>query len=524
MHRHGFILYFPPMAERFNKLAKIETDSEHPGRLETLLKNLPGMAYRCLNLDHWPMSFVSEGCFELCGYHRHEIESQTVLWGDFTHPEDIDEVDRKVRAAAISEKPFEVEYRIIARSGEEKWVWERGRLVDFRDDGVAILEGLITDITDRKLTETALIQTEAFAQAVIESAVEAVITIDDQGGIESINQASETMFGHRLNEIRGQHSRLLVPTGHYSEFDRYLMACRDSIDKRAIDGDFNGISRDGIEFPIHLTISEIHSENNRKYVLLIRDLSSQRAAEKEVREQRELLAHVDRVNTLGEMATGIAHEINQPLTAISMYAQTGIRLLRNDPLNRERLGDALNKLSHQAHRAGAVIERMQEMTKQRESHQEIIDCSTLIREVHRLAEVEAHLRNFVIFLRLDSALPKIKCDPIQVQQVILNLLRNGMESMKTDHCPTGSKIILQAEVVDHRVKISIIDCGLGISMQIARELFQPFTSTKDSGMGMGLSISYSIVAAHGGKLTFSNNKHHGATFSFCLPPVANIDQ
>lgn len=501
----------------------LSSSPDQSDRLETLLKNLPGMAYRCLNLDHWPMSFVSEGCFELCGYHRHEIESQDVLWGDFTHPNDIDEVDRKVRAAAIKDQPFEVEYRIIARSGIEKWVWERGRLVDFRDDGVAILEGFITDITDRKLTETALIQTEAFAQAVVESAVEAVITIDDQGGIESINHATRQMFGYDIVDVKSQHSRLLVPTGHYSEFDRYLMACRDNPGSKTIDGELNGITKANTEFPIHIAISEIQSDVKRKYVLLIRDLTSQRMAEQEVREQRDLLAHVDRLNTLGEMATGIAHEINQPLTAISMYAQTGIRLLKNDQINRQRLNEALDKLSHQAHRAGAVIERMQEMTKQRDSHQELTNCKALITEVHRLAEVEAHLRNFVIFLRLDRKLPVIKCDPIQIQQVILNLLRNGMESMQTNRCPLGSKIILQARNTDSSVKISIIDNGLGISRQLAKQLYQPFNSTKESGMGLGLSISSSIIAAHGGKLEFENNKSHGATFYFTLLQANGID-
>jgi PAS domain S-box-containing protein len=116
-------------------------------RLETLLQNLPGMAYRCLNLKHWPMDFVSDGCYELCGYHREEIESQQVLWGDFTHPDMIDAVDREVREAAETGRPFEVEYRIIARNGQEKWVWERGRPVDKRSDGVVIIEGFITDIT-----------------------------------------------------------------------------------------------------------------------------------------------------------------------------------------------------------------------------------------------------------------------------------------------------------------------------------------------------------------------------------------
>jgi len=509
------------MSKQSPKSIGTDIDTSHSDRLETLLKNLPGMAYRCLNLDHWPMEFVSHGCYDLCGYQRHEIESQTVLWGDFTHPEDIDEVDRKVRVATLEIQPFEVEYRIVVRSGDIKWVWERGRVVDFRADGTAILEGFITDITDRKLAETALIQTEAFAQAVVESAVEAVITIDDQGGIESFNHATQLMFGLSLEDVRGHHSRILVPTGHYREFDKCLMVCRDQPYNQTIATELNGMRRDHSEFPIHLSISEIQTEVTSKYVLFIRDLTNQRAAEKEVREQRELLAHVDRLNTLGEMAAGIAHEINQPLTAISMYAQTGLRLLQNEAVNKERLNEALDKLSQQAHRAGAVIERMQEMTKQRDSHQELTDCSALVKEVHKLAEVEAHLRNFIIALHLDNNLPIINCDPIQIQQVILNLLRNGMESMEANHCTLGSKIIMQIDTAENGVKISIIDQGQGISRQLAKQLFQPFASTKESGMGLGLSISHSIIDAHGGKLTFENNKHQGTTFHFTLPQAGN---
>ena len=185
--RHGHARMVKNSQPRLHSPAGNPVSGGDYDRLETLLKNLPGMAYRCLNLRHWPMDFVSDGCFDLCGYHRHEIESQQVLWGDFTHPDMIDEVDRKVRHAADTGEPFEVEYRIISREGQEKWVWERGRAVDRRNDGVVILEGLITDITDRKLTEAALVRAEAYAQAIVESALDAVISIDDQGAIESSN-------------------------------------------------------------------------------------------------------------------------------------------------------------------------------------------------------------------------------------------------------------------------------------------------------------------------------------------------
>jgi two-component system sensor kinase FixL len=486
-------------------------------RLETLLKNLPGMAYRCFNEAHWPMEFVSDGCFELCGYHRHELESQQVLWGDFTHPDMIDEVDEKVRSAARMGQPFEVEYKIISRNGNIKWVWERGRVVDTRDDGVAIIEGLITDITNRKLTETALIQAEAFAQAVVESAVEAVITVDSQCNIESFNRAARAMFDQSAQFLNATHARILISPKHYAKFDHYFQSHqnRSRIKSRGIELD--GFRPVDIEFPIHLSINQVTTTEDCKYVILIRDLTEQRAAEKEVREQHDVLAHFERLNTLGEMATGIAHEINQPLTAISMYAQAGLRFLQQPDSASGRLQEVLNKLSTQAHRAGAVIERMQEMTKQQASRREVTSCYTLIEDVYNLAEVEAQTRCFFIVLKHEQNLPKILCDSVQIQQVLLNLLRNGMQSMKTKGCRVGSKVVIQTDLTSEGVKVSIIDTGIGVAAELSNQLYQPFTSTKAAGMGLGLSISRSIIAAHGGQLEYANNKAAGATFYFTLP-------
>ena len=493
--------------------------SNRHDRLETLLKNLPGMAYRCLNLPHWPMDFVSEGCFALCGYHRHEIESQQVLWGDFTHPDMIDEVDQKVRSAADHGEPFEVEYRIITREGAEKWVWERGRVVDFRGDGVAVLEGFITDITDRKLAETALMRAEAYAQAIVQSAVEGVITLDQAGIIESFNEAAGQMFGYSHGQVYRKHCRLLFSPHFFQRFDEYFQRCRRRHSKAPIEGELDGRHRDGGDFPTHLSINEIWDAEERKYVVLIRDLTNQRAAEKEVREQRELLAHVDRLNTLGEMAAGIAHEINQPLTAISMYAKSCVRLLQKSPqLSTQQVDEVLEKLSAQAHRAGAVIERMQQLTRRRESEREEVDCAILIDEVSRLAEVESRLLDFAIVTHIEEELPAVKCDPIQIQQVMLNLLRNGMEAMRCEPNTQHKQIRLEAHKFGrHGIEIAIVDSGGGISDELAGQLYQPFTSTKKSGMGLGLSISRSIIAAHGGELKFANNDEGGTTFSFVLP-------
>lgn len=499
--------------------AKAQSESDLASRayrLETLLENLPGMVYRCLNEPHWPMDFVSNGCFELCGYKKQDIESQRILWGDFTHPEDIDEVDRLVRHAALSEEPFEVEYRIICKNGECKWVWERGRTVGVSEDGIAVIEGFITDITSRKLSKIGLEQARAYSQAIVDSVAEAVVTIDKNGGVESFNRAAENMFACCVTDILGRDCKQLFATSSHREFETFLEQSKNNPDARET-CEINGLAGEDRKFPIALSINQIASEHSDKYVILARDLTRQRNGERELREQREMLSHADRLNTLGEMTAGIAHEINQPLTAISMYAQSGLRFMENSALSNARLGDALEKISVQARRAGAVMQRMQAMAKREVLRHENIKCDVLIKEIRRLAELEASSRNYVIHLDIEEQLNDVHCDSVQVQQVILNLLRNGMESMSSAKCAAQSRIILKACNVESGVRLSIIDCGHGINLELAQELYETFRSNKEFGMGLGLSISRSIIRAHGSRLEFKNNLTGGACFYFSLP-------
>ena len=496
--------------------------------LDSLLKNLPGMAYRCLNSKDWPMEFVSEGCFALCGHDRRDIEQQKILWGEcFTLPEDVKRVEKDITRAVEKGEPFEVEYRITTKDNQEKWVWERGRSVEWRD-GYHILEGFITDITDRKLAATALMNEEAFAKAVVDTVVEAVITIDEAGKIDTFNSVTQHMFGYALDEIKGKNISVLMSEpnskSNNEEFVKYMSSHLHSEEPNITNvREDNCKRKDGTIFPVHLSIREVLNISNsnpkieRKFVGLIRDLTARRSAEQEAREQREQLAHVDRLNILGEMAISIAHEINQPLTAISMYAQSGIRFIDSDTPKIDRVRDALNKISLQAHRAGEVIEHIQQLTKQQDSRHQETHCNHLIREVHKLAEVEAHLRNMTISLQLSSELKQVRCDPIQIQQVILNLLRNGMEAMECANFENTKEIIVSTYPTDKGIKIAIIDSGIGITEEFAKRLYMPFSSTKDNGMGMGLSISSSIIKAHSSKLDFINNIKNGVTFFFILP-------
>lgn len=366
-----------------------------------------------------------------------------------------------------------------------------------------------------------LVRAQAYAQAIVDAAMEAVISFDSNGRIESFNQAAQNMYGYTFAEIVGKSGELLMADDVLEEYNRYLQQ-KPEIDASAfyfdVQGrDLNAKRKDNSIFPIHLSISEMRFQNEPKFVALVRDMSAQKAAEREARQNREQLAHVERLNTLGEMATGIAHEINQPLSAISMYAQSGLRFLDGKTAKPERVRVALEKLSVQAHRAGAVIERIQQLSKQRGSQREAVDCNSLIKEIGKLAEGEAHIRDLEIEVEPATEALSVLCDPIQIQQVALNLLRNGMESMVSSGCQNGKRIKLTACHADNDVKISIIDSGSGISDAVAEQLFEPFSSTKATGMGMGLSISRAIINAHGGQLGFTNNAQGGATFTFTLP-------
>ena len=250
----------------------------------------------------------------------------------------------------------------------------------------------------------------------------------------------------------------------------------------------------------------------------VTDITEQRAAESEAREHREHLAHADRLNMMGEMATGIAHEINQPLSAISILVQAGDHLIRTERY--ERLAEILEKLVRHAHRASAVIDRMQQMAKRHESVKETIDCEELIRDVTRLAEAEARVRDIEIEIDPQPGLPAVCVDAVQIQQVVLNLLRNGMEAMQSIACRNGNTIGIRTRLCDDGgVEVAVIDKGSGVPEDVAEMLFSPFATTKKSGMGMGLSISRAIVTAHGGNLNFQNTSDGGATFFFTLPPA-----
>jgi two-component system sensor kinase FixL len=250
----------------------------------------------------------------------------------------------------------------------------------------------------------------------------------------------------------------------------------------------------------------------------VEDLSAEMHSKEVERLQQDRLTHVARLSTLGEMTAGIAHEINQPLTAISMYAQSGVRMLEAGIPKPERLREALEKLTAQSLRAGAVIDRIQRLVRRQETLFESVQLNELINDILRLAESDARVNDIQINLELANNLPTVNADPIQIQQVVLNLLRNGIDAMRSVDCRNGSVVTLTTKLHDRNtIAVSVADTGTGVATDFASELFTPFATTKHNGMGMGLSICRSIIEAHGGHLGYRNNPDCGATFFFHLP-------
>jgi len=491
---------------------------DHRKKTEQLLHNLPGMAYQALNKTDWPMILVSEGCEKLSGFTKLEFEQQKVLWGSIIHPDDYQRVRLAINAAAKLKRVFELEYRIKTKSNEMKLVWEKGESVSSTYNDEVIIEGFISDITSIKQVEADLIDSDAYSETIVNSVVEAVITIDQKGFVKSFNNAAKKMFGYSFNEIKDQAIATLMEKHHADSHDNYLAQYLKTNQAHSIGKGRELVAKrkDGTTFPIHLSVSEFQNNENRMFVGLIRDITQQLASEKQKRLHIEQLAHADRLNALGEMAAGIAHEINQPLTAISLYSQTAKNFCDSEQF--EKLPAIFEKMSQHARRAGAVIESMQVMTRQGDRVKEAVSCQLLIDDVIKLAESEARLRDITIHAFVSNKLTSVSVDRVQIQQVILNLLRNGMEAMHAIAYKNGTRITIKAILnTENCVEIAISDTGCGISEEITKKLFTPFLSTKKNGTGIGLSISKRIIEEHGGYINFANNKPAGAVFSFTLP-------
>ena len=361
---------------------------------------------------------------------------------------------------------------------------------------------------------------EAHLQSILDTVPEAMIVIDERGIMQSFSSAAERLFGYRSGEALGRNVKILMPAPYRESHDGYLQHYLSTGERRII-----GIGRvvvgqrkDGSPFPMELAVGEMKSGDQRFFTGFIRDLTERQRTEARLQELQSELVHISRLTAMGEMASTLAHELNQPLSAISNYLKGSRRLLegRSDEKS-TMMRNALDAAADQAVRAGQIIRRLRDFVSRGETERRAESITKLVEEASALALVGTKDRGISVEFQFDPAVDRVLADRVQIQQVLLNLIRNAMDAMETSQVQ-NLKITI-APIDNGYVRISVSDSGSGLAPEAAKQLFQPFVTTKRHGMGVGLSISRTIVEAHGGQIWVEPNPGGGTIFHFTLAAV-----
>jgi len=382
--------------------------------------------------------------------------------------------------------------------------------------------GVIRDISETRGMQATIATREAQLRLMFDQAPVGAFIVDTAGRVISCNAAFERLLACAPRQLMGKEHRDLLHPEDRGGLCAAFAALRAGPDS---DARFTSEVRyqrgDGGLAHVQLHVGLVDTvEGDRALIGQCIDRSAQHRAEEELAALHDQLAHVNRLSVMGEMASGIAHEINQPLTAISAYAQACRRMVSAGPLpaGSEEFTDALDQIALQAQRAGEVIRRLRGFVRRGESSRATTQLGEVLRGVVKLAEVDARNHEITIERLIPNSLPAVLADPVQIQQVVLNLLRNAMEATPPGAAEDGSRMVcLRAESTGDEVRVSVLDRGHGIEPATATRLFTPFFTTKRTGMGLGLSICQSIIEAHGGRIDYSPREGGGSCFRFTLP-------
>ena len=364
-----------------------------------------------------------------------------------------------------------------------------------------------------------LAQREAHLRSILETMPEAMIVIDEAGSMRDFSHAAERLFGWTAAEVTGKNVKMLMPAPYREAHDGYLQRYYRTGERRII-----GIGRvvvgerkDGSTFPMELAVGEMEVAEGRFFTGFIRDLTERQQTETRLQELQSELVHVSRLTALGEMASALAHELNQPLSAIANFLRGSKILLERKNVPHDRVAEAVDRAADEALRAGEIIRRLRDFVSRGETERRIESLPKLIEEASALALVGAKEYGVRVRFDFDPEVDFVLADKVQIQQVALNLIRNAVDAMLES--PQRHLTVTMGPADDHMALVSVADTGAGVSDDVADQLFQPFITTKRSGMGVGLSISRTIVEAHGGRIWVEPNEGGGAVFRFTVPRV-----
>jgi two-component system sensor kinase FixL len=388
-----------------------------------------------------------------------------------------------------------------------------------------VIGSLLGRVAQRSQAARSAYESTERLRAILDTAADGILTIDPSGRIQSLNAAAEQIFGYSAEEVVGKNVEMLMPSPADHGLGGYLerfseTGADDALDRRT---EVVGHRKGGTAFPMDLAVSQIGHLG--LFVCIVRDLTARKQAERESKRRQEELGHVARVAMMGELAAGLAHELNQPLCALVTSAQAAKRLLESKRLDREKIRNAMDEIASSGKRAGELIERLRKFLRKESQDHSRLHVNEVVRAMAELARIDALEHDAAIRFDLADGLPQVLGDPIQLQQVLVNLVHNGLQAM-LDHEPDSRELTIRTALGEKgAVEVSVRDTGVGLAKDTAHHLFKPFFTTKAAGMGMGLAIARSIIDAHGGRIWATANSGSldaGTTFQFALPPAEEV--
>jgi PAS domain S-box-containing protein len=460
-------------------------------------------------------SWVSETGLRLLGFAPDEKWDRDRFYARL-HPGDGEVLRAAVAAAAQGDGEFSTEYRIIGTDGRTRWIMVRGQ-VDFDAARTPLrMRGIVSEITERRQAEERL-------RLVVEMSPTALLMVSEQGLITLVNRQAEIVFGYSREELAGVNVDILVPGRHRDRHagERSAYVAGATARAMAAGRELFARRKDGSELPVEIALSPIHGDGGLSVLVSIADISERKRADRESAMQRDELAHLSRVVLLAELSGSLAHELNQPLTAILSNAQAAVRFLAHSPPNLDEVRDSLTNIVENDKRAGEVIRRLRAMLRKDRADHRRLDMNDVVLDVLRIIRSDLLNRNVDIVLDLAPALPPIEGDRVQLQQVLLNLVMNGADAMAD--VASGREIRLQTHATETGgVQITVKDVGRGIPEDDLERIFSPFVTTKTSGIGLGLAVCVSIIQTHRGTIWATNNAGGGAALHFKVPALGDL--
>jgi PAS domain S-box-containing protein len=442
-------------------------------------------------------------------------------WGDYagwTVPLEYQPVHELLKELGLP--PYdEIGQFTLEQAVNKYWYWSLGALITLLT--LSLLTTWVYWLN--RLLRRSKSRLEQRHKLILDSVADGIYGVDLQGKSTFVNKAMEEMTGWRSYELIGAQQHELL---HHTHSDGSPFPFRDcpiyhtfsDNHARFIDDDLFW-RKDGTSFSVEYSSTPIRGEDNQSIcsVVVFRDISERKRAQESARNYQQELAHVARLSTMGEMASGMAHELNQPLTAIAINADACIRLLESGQGEQGKLLDVLERIGTQARRAGSIIQQLRQFVRKEEPQRKSVDMNELIGEVLLLMQLDIMRAGVQVVTELVEDIPQVFAQHIQIDQVILNLIKNALESMADVPAGKRTLVITTEASGKHAVLTSVKDTGAGLSREQQERLFTPFQTTKPQGMGLGLSISQGIIDSHSGRLYLDSEPGFGAVFRFVLP-------